>query len=394
MAKLDKRLSLLLSEPVEDAYLDCIDDLVINICKHLKTGKAFRTARWETEKLAELGQLTAENAKIINRVTKNVPSLIREALEESQKIALSDVEKMIQNAIKTGAIEAAPTDSTQKVLEDLMERAISEANLTNTTMLQSGQAAYIQAVENTVSWQNKAITDKIGILQDINTAAVSTQIHTETFNQALKRSISQLSEKGIYGFVDKAGRHWSPEAYMSMCIRTASHNASIDSIRAKQQDYNSDIFQISSHAGARPLCYPYQGKFYCWGREGGTFTDGRGVRHSYKPISSTSYGEPAGIFGINCGHYPLPQIPRVSIPSDGVEQNKEENDREYALTQQQRALERRIRDAKRKESAFRAAGLTEEADAQKAVIRSRQADMRAFIKNTGFKRQYDREQIK
>lgn len=394
MAKLDKRLSLLLSEPVENAYLDCIDDLVINICKHLKTGKAFRTARWETEKLADLGQLTEENAKIINRATKNVPDLIRNALEESQKIALADVEKLIQNAIETGAIEAAPTDSTQQILNNLMNRALEEANLTNTTMLQSGQIAYMQAIDNTVSWQNKAISDSMGIFQIINYSALSVQASTETFNQALKKAISQLSDNGIYGFVDKAGRHWSPEAYMAMCIRTASHNASIDSIRAKQQDYKSDIFQISSHAGARPLCYPYQGKFYSWGNTGGTFTDGLGVEHGYEPISATSYGEPAGIFGINCGHYPLPQIPRVSIPSDGVEQDKEENDKEYALTQQQRALERRIRDAKRKESAFRAAGLTEEADAQKAVIRSRQADMRAFIKKTGFKRQYDREQIK
>lgn len=394
MAKLDKRLSLLLSEPVENAYLDCIDDLVINICKHLKTGKAFRTARWETEKLADLGQLTEENAKIINRATKNVPDLIRNALEESQKIALADVEKLIQNAIETGAIEAAPTDSTQQILNNLMNRALEEANLTNTTMLQSGQIAYMQAIDNTVSWQNKAISDSMRIFQIINASALAVEASTATFNQALKRAISQLSDNGVYGFVDRAGRHWSPEAYMAMCIRTASHNASIDSIRARQQDYNSDIFQISSHTGARPLCYPYQGKFYSWGNTGGTFTDGLGVEHGYEPISATSYGEAAGIFGINCGHYPMPQIPHVSIPSDGVEQNKEENDREYALTQQQRALERRIREAKRKERAFRAAGLTEEADAQKAVIRSRQADMRAFIKKTGFKRQYDREQIK
>lgn len=146
MAKLDKRLSLILSEPVEKAYLDCVDELVVNICKHLGTGKAFRTARWETLKLAELGQLTEENAAIINRATKKVPDLIRDALEESQKIALDDVEKLIETAIKSGAIEQAPTDSTQKVLSNLMERALDEANLTNTTMLQSGQTAYLQAV--------------------------------------------------------------------------------------------------------------------------------------------------------------------------------------------------------------------------------------------------------
>ena len=96
MAKLDKNTALRLSEPVEDAYLECIDRLIANIAKHLGTGKAFRTADWETRKLAELGQLTQENAKIINEATKRVPMEIRLALEKSSRIALEDVEKLIK----------------------------------------------------------------------------------------------------------------------------------------------------------------------------------------------------------------------------------------------------------------------------------------------------------
>lgn len=396
MAKLDKNTALRLSEPVEDAYLECVDRLIVNIAKHLGTGKAFRTADWETRKLSELGQLTEENAKIINEATKRVPKEIRMALEQSSRIALQDIEKLIADAIKSGAVEQAPTDSTIEILEQLMERALEEANLTNATMLQSSQAAYVQAVNNTVSWQNFSYgpLGEKKIMESINQGAVAVLSGTETRTQALTKAISQLVDRGIYGFVDKAGRHWSPEAYMSMCIRTASHNASIDSIRARQQDYNSDIFQVSTHAGARPLCYPYQGRFFTWGTEGGTFTDGSGRRHRYSPISETSYGQPAGLFGINCGHYPLPQIPRVTIPQDKSESDKKENDEEYQLSQEQRRLERNIRDAKRKEEALRKAGLEDAAENQRKKVTMRQAEMRAFIRSTGRTRRYDREQIR
>lgn len=393
MARLDKNTALRLSEPVEAAYLDCIDRLIVNIAKHLGTGKAFRTAGWETRKLAELGQLTQENARIINEETRRVPEEIRKALDEVSKIALADIERAIREAIAKGAIEEAPADSVQNLLRDLSGQAVDDANLVNTVMLQSSQSAYLQAVNNTVMWENQ-ILDAAAAQKTLNDAATAVTIGTETRRQALQKAISQMADKGIYGFVDRAGRHWSPEAYMNMDIRTTVHNAAIQSIRVRQEDYGSDIFQVSSHAGARPLCYPYQGKFYSWGSGSGTFTDGAGVQHAYAPLDSTSYGQAAGLFGINCGHYPMPQIPNVTFPQDKKIESKAENDRLYQESQEQRALERRIRDAKRKQAAFQAAGLPEAADRQRALVRQRQAAMREFIAKTGRARRYDRESIK
>lgn len=393
MARLDKNTALRLSEPVEAAYLDCIDRLIVNIAKHLGTGKAFRTAGWETWKLAELGQLTQENARIINEETRRVPEEIRKALDEVSKIALADIERAIREAIAKGAIEEAPADSVQNLLRDLSGQAVDDANLVNTVMLQSSQSAYLQAVNNMVIWENQLL-DAAAAQKTLNDAATAVTIGTETRRQALQKAISQMADKGIYGFVDRAGRHWSPEAYMNMDIRTTVHNAAIQSIRVRQEDYGSDIFQVSSHAGARPLCYPYQGKFYSWGSGSGTFTDGAGVQHAYAPLDSTSYGQAAGLFGINCEHYPMPQIPNVTFPQDKKIESKAENDRLYQESQEQRALERRIRDAKRKQAAFQAAGLPEAADRQRALVRQRQAAMREFIAKTGRARRYDRESIK
>lgn len=396
MAKLDKLTALRLSEPVEDAYLECIDRLIANIAKHLGTGKAFRTADWEVRKLAELGQLTAENARIINEATKRVPMEIRLALEESSAIALRDLESLVDKAIKEGAIEQAPVDSTVELVESMMSRAIEQANLTNTTLLESARGAYLRAINDVTDWEEFSI-GALGqkyIADAMNQGAIAVVSGTETRTQALKKAISQLADRGLYGLVDRAGRHWSPEAYMGMVVRTTSHNTAIDSVRAKQQDYNSDIFQVSQHPGARPLCYPYQGKFYSWSGASGTFTDGNGAKHKYSGIQSTSYGKPAGLFGINCGHYPLPQVPKVTIPQDKPKQDKKENDKLYRESQQQRAYERDIRNAKRKREAFASAGLDDAAKEQEAVIRARQERMREFIKRTGRTRRYDREQIK
>lgn len=387
MAILTKEFTIKLSEPIEDAYLSCIDRLIINICKHLRTGKAYRTADWEIQKLSELGKLTEENAKIINEALKSVPQKVKDALSEASKESLKDIESAIKTAIEKGTIEQSASDNVKEALESLLNQSLDKINLTNTTMLESSREVFQQAVQKVVFEETLAqgITNEIG-------AVIS--LSTETRNTALKKAIQQLLDNGIYGLIDRAGRKWSPEAYASMLIRTTSHNAAIDSIRARQQDYNSDIFQISEHSGARPLCYPYQGKFYTWGSRGGTFTDGNGKLHTYKPISSTSYGKAAGIFGINCGHYPLPQIPGVSIPSKREIQPENENTKEYLESQQQRALERRIREAKRAEAAYREAGLIDAADEIKNTVSERQAEMRAFISKTGRKRRYDRENVR
>ena len=395
MARIDKQTAVLLSESLEEIYAEVVDRLIVNICKHLTVGDAKRTADWEVRKLQEIGQLSAENAKIINEAVKQIPKELRSTLEESRRIALNDLERRIEEAIRKGTIERAPRDSTKEILESLLNQAADRLNLVNTVMLESSQTAYVKAINDVAEWETAAMTgaQQKAALETLDAAVFAQTAGTETRQQMLAKAISQLTDNGIYGFVDRAGRRWAPEAYVSMDVRTTCHNTAIESIKARQQDYGSDIFQISEHAGARPLCYPYQGKFYTWGSQGGTFTDGDGKRHTYRPISSTSYGKPAGIFGINCGHYPIPQIPGVTIPQSRKIQNKAENDKEYQESQEQRLLERQIREAKRKEEAFKAAGLTEAAEKQKGVIAERQAKMREFIRQTGRSRRYDREKV-
>ena len=134
--------------------------------------------------------------------------------------------------------------------------------------------------------------------------------------------------------------------------------------------------------------------FFCAREGNGTFTDGDGRRHTYRSIYSTSYGKPAGLFGINCGHYPEPMIPGVSIPTEQDDkESKEENDRIYAESQEQRALERRVRYAKREAAMYDAAGDKEAFTTASQKVKNAQADYNAFCKETGRKKWLDRTQV-
>lgn len=379
-----------LADPIEEIYIHMVDELMVNIGRHITSPTWTHTANWEIQKLSELGQLTQENAAIINAWIKQMPQEIRDTMEATRAAALDRLEKQLEQAAKDGYIPPPVTDTTVSVLRDYAQQAADHMNLVNTTMLQSSVDQYARAVQLTKEEYDKLLAQQSATQTILNEAAGNVATGAETRLQAMRRAITRISDEGLTGFIDRAGRHWSPEAYINMDIRTTVHNVAIESTKARMEDYNTQVFQVSSHAGARPLCYPYQGKFYSWDNTAGEIELGNGRRVRYEPLSSTSYGQAAGLFGINCGHYPIPVIPGVSIPhgADAI-QPKEENDRLYAESQEQRELERKIRAAKR---VVTMAGDTATKE-DKAAVKEAQAEMREFIERTGRTRRYDREQI-
>jgi len=106
------------------------------------------------------------------------------------------------------------------------------------------------------------------------------------------------------------------------------------------------IIEVSSHSGARPKCAKDQGKLYDLDNGSGYVEDVNGKKIRYYPFSSTSYGKPDGLFGINCRHHMYPFVPGCStqkyFPYD-----EEENSAQYKKVQKQRELERKVRASKR-----------------------------------------------
>ena len=377
-----------LSDPIESIYISMTNELLVNIGKHITSPTWTHTASWEIQKLSELGQLTKENAAIINRWIAQIPDEIRATMEETRRVALEGIEKDLAKAAEDGYVAPPMRDSTYDVLREYSQQAADQLNLVNTTMLQSSVSQYERLVTLTDQEYGRLMAQKEATQEALNEGAGKVISGTETRTQALQKAIRKISDEGLTGFYDRAGRSWSPEAYVNMDIRTTVHNTAIQSVKNRMQDYNTQVFQVSAHAGARPLCYPYQGKLYSWDNTAGEIELGNGKTMRYEPLNSTSYGEAAGLFGINCGHSPIPIIPGVSIPhAQDYVQPKEENDKQYAESQEQRALERKIRAAKR------AVEMGDDSPEAKQRVRDAQKDMREFIDRTGRTRRPDREQL-
>lgn len=112
----------------------------------------------------------------------------------------------------------------------------------------------------------------------------------------------------------------------------------------------------------------------------------------YSPLSQTSYGEPDGIFEINCGHIQLPFIPGVNIQRY-FPYNEEKNAERYEEFQKQRAMERDIKATKRECMMLQAAG--DEEGLQKASQRLRQQKQKytQFCNDKNLGTHYDRTQV-
>ena len=94
---------------------------------------------------------------------------------------------------------------------------------------------------------------------------------------------------------------------------------------------------------------------------------------------------------INCGHYPIPYIPgfsRIRQP----QQDAQENEEAYQQSQQQRYLERRLREEKRDLEVMKAQGASEEElKWQRQRIKEASGDIDEFCAKTGRTRRRDRE---
>ena len=380
-----------ISDPIEAIYEKITDELLLNIARHLNSPTNTWTALHEIETLGNMGELTRENIEIINKYVQMMPEAVKKAMNDSRLIALGEIEEKLKEAAKNGFLTEPVTDGTIEVMKAFAQQAADQLNLVNQTMLNSSLSAYQSGLyELRQGMRTITNINELGIAQEtIDLAAGQTIEGSETRISALRKALRKLNANGITGFFDRIGRSWSAEAYVNMDIRTTVHNTYIQTIRTRQEDYGSDVFQVSAHAGARPLCYPYQGKLYSWNSSGGYITLGDGKRYRFESINTTSYGKPAGLFGINCGHVPYPMIPMVSEKVFEKIPSKKENDKEYEESQEQRSLERKIRYYKREIQML--GGLATVDDKQK--LKNAQAEMRQFISETGRTRRYDREQI-
>jgi hypothetical protein len=336
-------------------------EIMTNMIIEINKGKA-TPARWKAERLASAGKLSNENLNIIKKYEQSILNGTATEILNSQNQALKQVDTMLNKAIEFGVDLAPPqagvSEAIQKVTNEFANQGGKDMNYTMQSMLKSSNQIYRDTISK---------------------ASLKLAQGYTTLDEAIKVTCKTWVNAGSLLIKDSANRIWSPESYSSMLIRTANRNVTTNVQLERNKEYGNDLIEISSHTDARELCAPYQGKIYTTGRN-----------KNYPRLSSTSYGEPAGLFGINCRHEAYPYVEGISLKAYDPSPFNEEA---YRQSQQQRYLEREIRNNKRQLELSKKLGDEKQITKYKAKVSQSQSNMRDFINRTGATRQYNREQI-
>ena len=362
-----------MQEQIERYYIEMENELLLNIARKLSAGKPMEIDKWDEtnnqpivgsggvnewqlERLKELGGLNEENAKIISKYSGKTQAEVEKVFERAREIGTQVDEEILELGIKAGILnEINPiTEDYQvkKILKSSINEVLTTFNIQNNSLLTSAGNSYSE------------------IVNKVSSAVMS---GTKTTNTAMQEAVSKLAENGLTGFTAKNGAQWSPEAYTKMVIRTNTQNT-INRVQEERMALaGNDYIEISSHLGARPLCSQDQGQIFSLSGDTTPIQDGNGMVIKPRPWSSSTYGKPAGILGINCGHSRYAFVPNLSIKRDKYF-TKEENDKAYREKQQQRLYERKIRNKKRE------IAMLKESNSEQDYIKSKTRELSNYRK--------------
>ena len=386
------------SDRVVKLYGNILEDFTANISSKLETSDKLLKAiekdvnvvnEWRTSRIAQLPKLRGENIKAIQKESKNILSESTDAIAESGYYDVTHNEHRYLEAKTKGFPmgDAVPLDESirlKQVLLTFQNNAVNDLNLVNSTMLENSLQKYRDIV-------------------DYSTAKVLTG--QTTLDKAVRSSVRKMAQDGFTGFVRRSyvrkdgtvvkEATIESEAAVNMIMRSTTNNVAIAMQDERSKEWGTSFFEISSHLDARTLCASDQGKIV---DKSLTYRDETFKGVYISDWSKTSYGEAAGIFGINCRHNEYPFFPSISERSEPID--TKENKEDYAQSQEQRRLERKIRSAKREKIAAqnRPSNDSKKEDKQEVEratkkVSAAQKEMRNFTDKTGRTRRYNREQV-
>ena len=338
----------------------------------------------------------------------------------SHGISLEEIERAIRKT--TGISE----QKLNKLLDDVLERNqryYSEMiDITGVTAPESlVSASDIDAIRLQTEETFRNITQSMGFLVDngrtmlaparayqwaLDSAEMQVMSGAISYNQAIRNPVKQLADSGIRVADYESGHRDQIDVAARRAVMTGV-NQICQKYAEQSMDYlETDLVEVSAHLGARntgtgPENHEsWQGLVLRWSEKPRTST-----RNYPDFVKTTGCGTGPGLGGWNCRHHYSPFVEGVMEPTYSkaeLETMKGENRKftfegkeydGYTATQTQRQIERTIRKLKREQTAFKAAGLTDDYQAVTARIRRLNAEYKAFSEAAGLPLQRERMKV-
>lgn len=385
--------ALNLAAPIADAYMSVEERLLVRIARQLSLNDDHQlneVSKWQLKQLAKHGTLRQDAHKIIAAGTRGIPGDVADTVRKAIDDTLSE------DGIQGMWHDQQFAESAANAVKHYRNQAKNVYNQVNTVMKYKAESTFVRAV-NTVAdkWtqeQRRAqseIANKQDVLNILNSNTAAVVSGAESRTKAVRTTIHEMAEKGIPAFVDKSGREWSPEAYVNMDIRATVKNTALEAQFSTMDSLGQDVFEVSSHPGSRPKCRPWQGKLISRSGRTTEITDINGRKHKVIPLSQTSFGEPDGLFGINCGHRPR-GVSDGLFRKSSVEYDDTEDKELYNKVCRQRELERKVRKSKTEADMLEAAGDTEGAKEVRRKMAEQNKALKSYCEGNGLKYRSDR----
>ena len=404
--------ALNLAAPIADAYMSVEERLLVRIARQLSLNDDHQlneVSKWQLKQLAKHGMLRQDAHKIIAAGTKGIPGNVADTVRQ----AIDDT--LAEDGIQGMWHDKRFAESAANSVKHYRNQAKDVYNQVNTVMKYKAESTFVRAVNSVAEkWQvlrntelagtsqdsilrktaeqrreQAEIADKQGVLDILNSNTASVVSGAESRTKAVRTTIHEMAQKGIPAFVDKSGREWSPEAYVNMDIRATVKNTALEAQFSTMDSLGQDVFEVSSHPGSRPKCRPWQGKLISRSGKTTEITDINGRKHKVIPLSQTSFGEPDGLFGINCGHRPR-GVSDGLFRKSSVEYDDTEDKELYNKVCRQRELERRVRKSKTEADMLEAAGDTEGAKEVRRKMAEQNKALKSYCDSNGLKYRSDR----
>ena len=221
-----------------------------------------------------------------------------------------------------------------------------------------------------------------------------------SYNQAIRNTVKQLADSGIKIVDYESGHRDQIDVAARRAVMTGVGQL-CDKYSEQSADYlETPYYEVTAHIGARDTGVGWQ-NHRSW--QGKVYSIRTGDKYpSIYEVCGLGYVD--GLMGANCRHYRHPFVDGVMERTytdeelahidDGHDVNFEgKHYTAYEATQKQRQIERTIRKLKREQTAYKAAGLEDEATAVTTKIRRLNAKYKEFSKAAGLPEQRERMRV-
>lgn len=312
------------SDEIIELYSQLDESITRDIARRIvKNGKVTPGAKWQIQVEQEAGLLYDDIVSKVAEYAETSKTAVQSIFEDAG-IKSTDFDNKIYEAAGKNPQPLLLSESLMKALNaGIVKTNGNISNLTKTTAL-SAQSSFINAC---------AIAE-----MEISSGAFD-------YNTAIRHAVENVakqSNKIIY----PSGTTRSIESAVRTAVMTGVSQTTGEISIANAKELDTDLMELSAHYGARPTHAEWQGQIVSLsGRKG------------YLSLDDIGYGAVDGFKGINCYHDWYPYIEGISTRawSDKSLENAKDktvsyNGKEmtlYEAEQQQRAMERKIRDKRR-----------------------------------------------